>query len=489
MHTAEPRHTLREVDAVRRTALNRYWRQILAVTLLVAVLARVAAALYIGNTVEDLPGTADQLSYHHLALRILGGHGLTFDSPWWPYTAAGEQTAHWSYLYTGFLTLVYALFGPNPLVARLIQAVLVGVLQPLLAYAIGSRVFGRVVGLVGAVLTALYAYFIYYAANLMTESFYITAILASFYFALKIAEPRSENAVETPATARKGFDGLDKLDQRNVRHGLADTAGPATRYKLALALGLALATAVLLRQLFLLVIPFLFLWLLLQGRKHFLPILISGAVVVAAMLPFTAYNYARFDRFVLLNTNAGFAFFWGNHPIYGTQFQSILPHSMGKYRDLIPEETRHLDEAALDQELLRRGIQFVLDDPGRYVQLSISRIPGYFVFWPSSDSSTISNLARMASFGVLWPFMLYGLLVSLFKGRTALSLRPPSATVLLYGFILLYTAIHVLTWTLIRYRLPVDAFLVLFAGLAFVDLLERVPALRRLVAPAKETHA
>jgi hypothetical protein len=45
-----------------------------------------------------------------------------------------------------------------------------------------------------------------------------------------------------------------------------------------------------------------------------------------------------------------------------------------------------------------------------------------------------------------------------------------------------YTLIHVLTWTLIRYRLPVDAILVIFAGLALVDLASRVPALHKLVS-------
>jgi hypothetical protein len=41
--------------------------------------------------------------------------------------------------------------------------------------------------------------------------------------------------------------------------------------------------------------------------------------------------------------------------------------------------------------------------------------------------------------------------------------------------------IHFLTWTMVRYRLPVDAVLLVFAGLAVVDLAERVPILRKLV--------
>jgi hypothetical protein len=253
-------------------------------------------------------------------------------------------------------------------------------------------------------------------------------------------------------------------------------------------LGISLAVAVLLRQVFLLFVPFLFLWILLQGRRYLAQLALSGLLIVLAIIPFTIYNSARFDRFVLLNTNSGFAFFWGNHPIYGTHFESILPPEMGSYQSLIPDELRGLDEAALDQALLRRGIGFVLDDPLRYVLLSISRIPPYFMFWPSSQSALVSNIARVASFGLLWPFMLFGLVLSIARRKEWVQLRPPSATVLLYSFILIYSLIHILTWTLIRYRLPVDAVLILFAGLAVVNLLERIPVFRQWTQPTHSSY-
>ncbi len=152
---------------------------------------------------------------------------------------------------------------------------------------------------------------------------------------------------------------------------------------------------------------------------------------------------------------------------------------MGSYQELIPIELRGLDEAALDQALLRRGIQFVIDDPGRYLLLSLSRIPAYFKFWPSSESSLISNISRVASFGLLLPLMLYGLLRCLIN-RSSLSFRVDrSGIVLLYLFIGIYTAIHLLSWALIRYRLPVDAVLVMFAGAGLADLTSRFGILRK----------
>jgi hypothetical protein len=422
--------------------------------LAVSSILRVIVALYMGEQVVALPGIFDQVSYHNLALRVLDGHGFTFGELWWPITPAGEPTAHWSFLYTFYLIVSYFLFGAHPVVARIIQAVVVGILHPYITYRLGEKIFpGRNIGIITACITAVYIYFIYYGAALMTEPFYITAILFSIYFSIQLTESQTS-----------------KQD-----------------IKLGVALGVSLSIIVLLRQVFLLFIPFLFLWIWTTRFKRTLglPIIstaLSFALIVVSILPISLYNQSRFGRFVLLNTNSGYAFYWGNHPYYGTQFIPILPD--GVYQDLIPEDIRHLDEAALDQELLKRGIQFVRDDPQRYILLSLSRIPDYFMFWYSSESSTLSNISRIGSFGIFLPFMLYGLFLAIKKTSSFWELLTSSQGLLIL-FALVYSGVHILTWTLIRYRLPVDAVLIPFAGLALYDVAQRLsvkfPVVQRLI--------
>ncbi|HQU36834.1 MAG TPA: glycosyltransferase family 39 protein [Anaerolineales bacterium] len=430
-----------------KNILQKIAAQPLPFILAVAVLLRVAIALAMGDTVVALPGIFDQVSYHNLALRVVGGHGFSFGELWWPITPADAPTAHWSFLYTLYLSLVYILFGPHPLAARVTQAVIVGVLHPYITFHIGEKLFSKTVGLVAAGITAVYVYFFYYGAALMTEPFYITAILFSLYFGIRLSE---------------------NLDRK------LDT-------NLGVSLGISLGITVLLRQVFLLFIPFLFLWIwIVRIRRRvelpLLPSLVSILLTIAFILPASLYNYSRFDRFVLLNTNSGYAFFWGNHPIHGTKFIPILPTET--YQEMIPEEVRSLDEAALDQELLKRGIQFVTDDPGRYLLLSLSRIPPYFMFWYSADSSTLSNISRIGSFGLFLPFMLYGLWLSVkantgAQGNRFLNLLfSPQGLLMLFAVV--YSGVHILTWTLIRYRLPVDAVLIPFAGLALAELAQRI---------------
>jgi 4-amino-4-deoxy-L-arabinose transferase-like glycosyltransferase len=425
---------------------SRIVKQPLLLILAVSILLRLAVAFAMGNRVVELPGVFDQISYHNLALRVVNGYGFSFGELWWPITPANAPTAHWSFLYTLYLVLIYSIFGPSPIIARILQAILVGILHPYIVYCIGEKLFTRTVGLVAAAITAVYVYFFYYGAALMTEPFYITAILFSLYFALQLSESTSKS--------------------RDA--------------KLGIALGIAIAMALLLRQVYLLFLPFLFVWIWIartrRGRN--LPIVatvLSVAMIILLILPVTLYNYSRFGSVVLLNTNSGYAFFWGNHPIYGTKFISILPTST--YQELIPVEVRHLNEAELDRELLKRGIGFVIDDPWRYVQLSVSRIPPYFMFWYSAESSMLSNVSRIASFGVMLPFMLYGVLLG-FKRITESGNHfldwLASSYALLVIFLVVYSGIHILTWTLVRYRLPVDAVLIPFAALALVDLAQRI---------------
>lgn len=429
-------------------------KQVLLAIVGVSVLLRLLSAFYQGNAVVDLPGIYDQLSYHGLAQRVVDGHGFSFAEGHWPATRAGEPTAHWSYLYTLYLAAVYAVFGVQPLAARVIQAVIVGILHPWLTYRIGQRVFGVPVGVLAAGFSAIYIYFFYYAGGLLTESFYFVGILWTLDVAMRVAAQRDR----------------------------------PLRWRLWVELGLAIGVTGLLRQVFLLVVPFLFLWIwwslsapAASARRSIRQFLRSDvllgmastvAVVVLLIAPWTIRNYRAFGAFTPLNTNAGFAFFWGNHPTYGAHFVPLL--GTKEYYELIPKQLLHLNEAELDRALLNEAIGFIVADPVRYALLSIDRSREYFKFWPSLESSTISNISRVGSFALFLPFMLYGLWISLACWRTPQHEGQQAQIVLLFSFMVVYALIHLLTWALIRYRLPIDTVLLVFAALGVTDIFHRL---------------
>jgi hypothetical protein len=410
----------------------------LGLVLAVAVLLRVGYALYLGGQVASPPLLVDQVSYHTLATRVLDGQGFSFPTAWYPNAAPDSQTSFWSFGYVLYLAAIYGALGVQPLAARLVGAVLSGLLLPWLVYRLASRLFRdqRPVALVAAGYAALYAYFVLYGATLMTESFYIAALLWTLERSMALAE----------------------------RPALVGGA----------VLGLGLGIATLLRQSILPWAAVLVLWLLWTGwragqlRRMVTGLLAAAAALILLILPFTIRNYRAYGGFLLLNSNTGYAMYSAQHPMHGASFQEFAAAP-------IPEELRGLDEAQLDRELLRRGIGFVLAEPGRYLRLSLSRVRDYFEFWPTPDTSLIHNLGRTGSFGLFLPFMGGGVWLALRgagldRGRDSWLRFSTTPLALALLFIAFYSLLHILTWAMPRYRLPVDAVALPFAALALVEL-------------------
>jgi hypothetical protein len=447
----------------------------LVIILLISVFLRCLVAIYYGDIVDAPPLLTDQRSYHYLAVNLLNGDGFSFDKPWYPFSfPAGTSTAFWSFLYPLFVAAVYTVFGVHPLAARLAQAILGGLLLPWMVYRLTRTVFSPspphpltpspALPLLAAAIAAAYGYFILYAATMMTETFYIVTLLWSLEVGLRVGQ--------------------------KLRQGAPVPLG------LALQLGASLGVAALIRQAILPWAPVLFLWLLwqsvgtlarlnVQTFKRFnvqtlLPLIIAGLVLLGFILPWTVRNYRVYGEFLLLNSNTGYAMYSAQHPIHGTSFREFdaapLPAGMTG------------NEAQMDRALMRQGIQFILDDPGRYLLLSLSRVRAFFEFWPTPDSTLLHNIGRTGSFGLFLPFMLYGLYLGgrrekrkeklemrNEKGVTpSLPLPLTSSPSLLYLFMAFYSVLHILTWAMVRYRLPVDAVALPFAALAIHDLYQRV---------------
>jgi len=442
--------------------------RLLFVILILSVLLRVGVAFYLGDVVDAPQLLTDQRAYHGLGARLIAGHGFSFERAFYPFTPPNTPTAHWSFLFSMFVAVVYALFGVHPLAARLAGAILGGFLLPWMVYRLACLLFssiemeekeGERLALLSAALAAVYAYFILYAATLMTETFYIVALLWSLERAFILTQK---------PTARNGV-----------------------------ILGISLGIATLLRQSVLPWVLVLMTWLLWAGWQTArlrraeksltsfpsisTSILASALTLALFILPFTIRNYMAFGQFLLLNSNAGYAMYSAQHPMHGTDFQEFAAAPL-------PDDLRGLNEAQIDRELMRRGVEFVLQDPGRYALLSLSRVKDYFEFWPTPDTTLLHNIGRVGSFGLFLPFMLYGLWLALRRtgpGRTGgwvcFSVAPLALVLL---FMVFYSLLHIFTWAMPRYRFPVDAVALPFAALAVAELIGRA---RRLDIKQKLT--
>jgi hypothetical protein len=216
------------------------------------------------------------------------------------------------------------------------------------------------------------------------------------------------------------------------------------------------ASASLLRQVFMPMAVLLFVYVVWKRgwRVRLADVALAGGIAAALILPWTVRNYVVFDRFLLLNSQAGQTFWNSNHPDLGVVWDPACMFP-------IPDTLKGANEVDLSTALMRLGWENVLADPVRILRLSLDRLRTWLIFYPMSSSSPFSNVARTASFGMCLPFMVAGLLLSLREWRH---------WVLLYGFAVAYTFVHVISWVQIRYRMPVDLTLMPFAALALVRL-------------------
>lgn len=402
----------------------------LIMVLVVAAVLRLAAALYLGNSVSGLSGAFDEISYSELGWRVVTGDGLTFEHDNYPWIPAGAPQSYYSASMSLYLAAIYAVFGHAPLAARLITGVL-GVVAVALTYALGVRFFGDRTALIGAALAAIYPYFVFYNVTLVTETPFIVAVLAALVLADRIR------------------------------------AQPSGRDWLLLSVCLAVAT--LFRMAVVFFVPVLLGWIVVERRGEWRKAVLAVVVIGCAVAPFTYRNYRLWDRFLLLESQFGHVFWNGNHPGHQGDFHPT------KVFQIPRAVLASGNDAIITNTLLRMGLANVRADPVHFARLTVTRLREFFTFWPTSDSDTMANALRVLSFGWLAPLSAVGLAVCARRWR---DLMP------LYLFMFIHTGIYAVSWTMIRYRMPLDAVLVLFGAV----VVERIVGRWRAV-PAEGSRA
>lgn len=391
-----------------------------------ALLCRIAAALVLGDTASGLSGAHDEITYSTLGARVASGHGLTFPQGWYPWIAADAPQSYFSATFSLALGAIYRAVGPHPLAARLVMAVFSTALVFVL-YAVARTLFEPRVALTSAAIASVYAYLVFYGVALVTETPFTLAVLTAIWLTHRMRR--------RPSVA------------------------------LALALGATLAVAILLRVAVVFFVIALLAWLAstLRGRERWYSIVIPLACIAVAVLPFTIRNYGLWGRFLLLESQFGHVFWNGNHPSHHGHFSNqVFP---------IPPEILALqNDAAITNRLLLLGIQNVWQDPRHFVELTLDRTAIFFSCLPSRGSNTTENLLRMASFGWVFPTAVVGTWISRHAWRALLPV---------YLLIVLHTGVHLVTWSMVRYRVPLDPLFIMFSAVTLVGLWDRAIVPRR----------
>ncbi|MDG2050362.1 MAG: glycosyltransferase family 39 protein [Myxococcota bacterium] len=373
---------------------------------------------------------------------------------WW-----GNEVFYQAPGYPYFLAMVYSLFGDSLWRAHQIQMG-VGALSCVFMYFAASRFFDRRVGLVAALILAIYPPALFFD-SLIQKAGLGLLLICIFLFLVALFQ-------ETPSVRRAFFCGI------------------------ALALlGLTRENALI----FLAVVP---LWIGLRFsnfsrvlRLRWAASFVIGAAILLSVVGLR--NYFVGETFALTSSNFGTNFYIGNHSGADGLYSPLVPGRQspqfeGLDARLLAEaaEGRALSAGEVSQHWLSEGIGFIREEPVEWLAqiafkslltVNATEVPDSQDFYAYAEASALLGcLMQWMNFGIIMPFALMGIMLAWPRGRDVwIHIFLPAA----------FAMSVVVFFVFARYRYPLVPLLLPVSAFGFVELVRRVQArdLSGLVAP------
>ncbi len=392
-------------------------RSILAPMLL--LLLALALRLVYVVTLPDKTVWGDERDYLRLSQSIQDGKGFVLDN--------GRPTAVRPPGYPLFLAIL-GWGGIHTLVAIRAAQAAIGTLTLLFLYLTVCLFSDRKWGLLTIAVGAVYPYFIYLPGTLLATSWFCFLLAVACYLLCR-AVVKSEP--------------LSYLFSGTVL-GLAALAVPTALVLAALSL----------------------FWLLIMR----MPIKRIVLFALAGLLVITPWIYRNYKQTGVMNLSAtgGYNFWLGNNP----QSRINLPGSAEPSAELLQRLIQAGSEGEIDRLFTRDALHYIYQHPGPFLVRTATKAVFYWRLTPSpvTDSyvgrdKTVAWLGAI-SFSLILLFAIIGCM------HLPDSVKPIG--LLWFLFFIAFTAVHSLTIVKIRFRLPLDHFLIILSAYGMIYLYNRV---------------
>lgn len=362
------------------------------------------------------PLLGDAASYDRIARTLLAGGAYG--------EQIGQPSAFWPPLYPYVLAAIYAIFGYDLMVARVIQAI-IGAVLPLTVFLAGHHLGETKLARWASLGAVVYPYLVYFGAWLVAESLFFALSGMSLWMGAKLQQRPS--------------------------------------YRRAVFLGLLIGLAALAKPTILMQLPFMVIWFLLCLRpvrlpRRFLLGVATALVVLLTVMPWTVRNYRAFGHPVLISTNGGYTFYGANNGnAFGGHYEHFPPRIVG------------LSEAEEQAEFYRLGTTWISENPGQFAWLTAQKFrrlaSPLSVASAEQDFYVPGSWFVYLSYSVFLLVAFYGLLVSLRRWRQFFLLYIPILGVIVSTFLFYGDA---------RYTLPAVPSLLFFGVMGGYALVAKV---------------
>ena len=400
----------------------------LPVIFVAALLVRLCAMFFLQTYIFP-DADAFGFGYGETARQVVLGEGFSLG-----YDASGAPRASAvappGYVY--FLALIFHLFG----IYSVTSAVVTEVIQSLTAaftcivfYQLGRK-FNEKVGLLAALAIALYPPSILFSIGRISPIILVVLLLGLIMlYLLKIQE--------------------------------------TLRYRDAVICGLLMSVAALFEPTVILFYMagcgWLFFWSANSRATALKCSMIMGLVCIVGILPWVIRNYTVFGTFTPVKSSMGEKLLVGNNP-----YCNGVTFECRDFDKVFSEEERRelkqADEVQANKIMLNKAISIIKNDPQAFLNSTLKRI---FYYWSPVNPyrPTQYDTLRIIFYGPVLVLAALGVLLTRKKWRE---------TSLLLALLLSHPLVYYITQvTINRYRYAAEAFLILLASYALVNLLER----------------
>ncbi|MGE0564542.1 MAG: hypothetical protein AB7O50_08525 [Pseudolabrys sp.] len=300
-----------------------------------------------------------------------------------------------------------------------------------LVYALSRELFsGRWPALIAALMAACYPPLIFFAVVGLSETLFIALMLAAFLMWYRARFVAASIFAVVAVLARPIF----------------DVAAPVLLVFFALVIH-RMSLAATLRQ-----------------------VAIYIGIYCVMLAPWWLHNYQSYGQFLRLTAGFGTILYAGNNP---------MNHSGGALMGIdydINKFSGRGNAIERDKAMRDEALAYIAAHPGRFVELAGLKFVRFWRLWPVN--SGYANPAIIAISIVTFLPLVILTVAAIVMARRRLRLLSP---ILLFG--LGYTAIHMILAGTIRYRLPLEPFMLIFSGAAAGALFGQ-PFTVRMPAPA-----
>jgi 4-amino-4-deoxy-L-arabinose transferase-like glycosyltransferase len=384
---------------------------IAAMIFLFALAIRLA---YVLNVSPDYL-SPDSYDWTTLASNILNGqsYNSTYRGPLYPLVLAG----------------IYSVFGYGVIAVRIFQSIL-GAATVILIYFTAKEIFSEKTAVIAAACGSIYPYFIYYCADLLSET--LLTFLLSLSMFLVLANLRQKSNI------------------------LAACYG--------ISAGLTMLCKGLFYPFFLVSLPLLFFLFEASLVKRVKLTILSLLAAVLIISPWAIRNYRVYNKFVLFGLS-GQSLWLANNPL-SYKLQELPETNKDRLQlDFTWFDAKRYDEVLSmpavkgDETFKKDAKEFILNNPAKFASLSLKRLFHFWRLYPVVVTKRNKILA-LASSGVIIPFGFMGIILSL-KKYWKKTIFP----ILLIGS---FSFFHMVFTSSIRYRVPLDPLVIVFASFFIV---------------------